>query len=118
MYKEVIQMQSTAQKRCMQIGLDSEEPRVPVEALQKRHIVIEATDVKILPPFGIPLFKSDGSTRVVRVFTGFTLLSDILANTPRGSQHLRLLHKTTTLRREKGCKSLSWLLSFLQMLNL
>lgn len=35
---------STVQKHCMQIGLDSEEPRVPVEALQSSRILIEATD--------------------------------------------------------------------------
>lgn len=96
----------------MQIRLDSEEPRVPVEALQESRIIVEATDVKILTQFGIILYKSDRNTRGVRIFTStsFTLLSELLANTLHRSQHLRLLHETTTLRREKGRKSLSWLL--------
>lgn len=93
----------TVQKHCMQMCLDSEERGAPVAASVGSRRSPRREEV---PRFGPPRCRS---TRALWLFTStsFTLLSELLANT---RQHLRLLHKTTTLRRQKGRESLSRLL--------
>lgn len=58
----------------------------------------EAAAVEILA-FGIPPYKSDRNTSA-RLFTstGFTLPSELLANTRHRRQHLRLLHENYNVK--------------------